>query len=83
MPTLDSALDKMNRYSAGRAADKVALGGKGGLTAALSHGLWAFVRCYILHGGFLDGRLGFVLAVCVAEGTYYRYLKMGLLAQPR
>ena len=29
-----------------------------------------------------DGRLGFVLAVYVAEGTYYRYLKMGLLARP-
>ena len=27
--------------------------------------------------GFLDGRLGFVLAIYQAEGTYYRYLKMG------
>jgi hypothetical protein len=34
----------------------------------------------LLRRGFLDGRLGFVLAVYVAEGTYYRYLKMGLLA---
>ena len=79
MPTLDGALDKMNRYSSGRAADKVAAGGSGGLGSALAHGLWAFVRCYILHRGFLDGRLGFVLAVYVAENTYYRYLKMGLL----
>lgn len=83
MPTLEGALDKMNRYSSGRAADKVAAGGKGGLGSALSHGLWAFVRCYILHRGFLDGRLGFVLAVYVAENTYYRYLKMGLLARPQ
>jgi glycosyltransferase involved in cell wall biosynthesis len=83
MPTLESALDKMNRYSSGRAADKVAEGDRGGLGRALSHGLWAFVRCYILHRGFLDGQLGFVLAVYVAENTYYRYLKMGLLAQSR
>jgi glycosyltransferase involved in cell wall biosynthesis len=83
MPTLEGALDKMNRYSSGRAADKVAAGGRGGLGSALSHGIWAFLRCYILHRGFLDGRLGFVLAVYVAENTYYRYLKMGLLAQPR
>lgn len=81
MPTLDSAIDKLNRYSSGRAADKVAAGARGGLGAALSHGLWAFVRCYILHRGFLDGRLGFVLAVYVAENTYYRYLKMSLLAR--
>jgi glycosyltransferase involved in cell wall biosynthesis len=81
MPTLDDALDKMNRYSSGRALDKVAAGRTGGLGAALAHGLWAFVRCYGLKRGFLDGRLGFVLAVYVAEGTYYRYLKMGLLTQ--
>src|ERR1700712_3378124 len=79
MPDLHSALDKQNRYSTGRAADNVAAGKKGGLMAALTHGFWAFARCYILHRGFLDGRLGFVLAVYVAETTYYRYLKMGLL----
>ena len=83
MPTLGSALDKMNRYSSGRAVDKVAAGMRGGLASALAHGLWAFVRCYILRRGLLDGRLGFVLAVYVAEGTYYRYLKMGLLERPQ
>ena len=83
MPRLEDALEKMNRYSSGRAADKVASGGRGGLGAAVSHAAWAFLRCYILHRGFLDGRLGFVLAVYVAEGTYYRYLKMGLLSRPR
>lgn len=80
MPTLDSALDKLNRYSSGRAVDKVSAGDRGGLWAALTHGLWAFLRCYILRRGFQDGRLGFVLAIYVAENTYYRYLKMGLLA---
>ena len=38
--------------------------------------LWAWRRV------FLDGRLGFVLALYVAEGTWYRYLKMGLLTNP-
>jgi len=83
MPTLESALDKMNRYSSGRAVDKIAAGRRGGLGSALAHGLWAFLRCYILRLGCLDGRLGLVLAIYVAEGTYYRYLKMGLLAPPR
>jgi glycosyltransferase involved in cell wall biosynthesis len=82
MPTLDNAIDKMNRYSTGRALDKVRAGARGGLASALSHGLWAFIRCYLLRRGFLDGRLGFVLSVYVAEGTYYRYLKMGLLGKP-
>ena len=82
MPTLESALDKMNRYTSGRAADKLRAGRGGGLAAAASHGLWAFFRGYVLRRGLLDGRLGFVLAVYVAEGTYYRYLKLGLLAHP-
>jgi glycosyltransferase involved in cell wall biosynthesis len=82
MPTLEAALDKMNRYSSGRALDKVQSGGHGGFMAALVHALWAFVRCYGLRRGFLDGRLGFVLALYVAEGTWYRYLKMGLLNRP-
>jgi glycosyltransferase involved in cell wall biosynthesis len=82
MPTLDSAIDKMNRYSTGRAIDKVRAGQSGGVLSALSHGLWAFLRCYILRRGALDGRLGLILALYVAEGTYYRYLKMGLLAHP-
>jgi glycosyltransferase involved in cell wall biosynthesis len=81
MPTLDDAIDKLNRYSTGRARDKVKAGRTGGLGAALGHGLWAFFRCYLLKRGFLDGQLGFILAVYQAEGTYYRYLKMGLLTR--
>jgi len=79
MPTLHDALDKMNRYSSGRAVDKVRAGRGGGLGTALAHGAWAFFRAYLLRRGFLDGRLGFVLAVYNAEGTYYRYLKMAFV----
>ncbi len=78
IPTLANALDKMNRYTTGRAQDKLRQGGRGGLGPALAHGSWAFVRCYLLKRGFLDGRLGLVLALHVAETTYYRYLKMWL-----
>jgi glycosyltransferase involved in cell wall biosynthesis len=81
MPNLHDAIDKMNRYSSGRAQDQARNGRSGGLASALGHGLWAFVRCYLLKRGFLDGRFGLVLALYVAEGTYYRYLKLGLLAR--
>lgn len=78
MVTLTVANDKMNRYSSGRAADLAARGRRGGLGRAIGHGLWAFVRTWILRRGFLDGRLGFVLAVHNAEASYYRYLKIWL-----
>lgn len=82
IPDLDSAIDKMNRYSSGRAKDLLRKGRQGGLTTALLHGLWAFVRTFVIKRGFLDGRMGFVLALHNAETTYYRYVKMWLLSRP-
>ncbi len=79
MTSLDDALAKMNRYSTGRAQDKLKQGRHSSLNSALLHGAWAFVRSYMLKRGFLDGRLGLVLAIYIAEGTYYRHLKMALL----
>ena len=78
MPRLGPAVGKMNQYSSARAADLRARGRSGGLSRAIGHGLWAFVRAYLLRRGFIDGRLGFVLAVLDAEATYYRYLKLWL-----
>jgi len=81
MPSLDSAIDKLNRYSSLSAQERFRAGRRGGLGRAIGHGLWAFVRSYGLKRGFLDGRRGFILAVSIAEGTYYRYVKLWLLAQ--
>lgn len=83
MSTLTVANDKMNRYSSGRAADLHARGRRGGLGKAVGHGFWAFVRTYVLKRGFLDGRMGFILAVHNAETSYYRYLKMWLECDER
>lgn len=80
--TLHDGIDKMNRYSSGRAADLHARGRRGGLARAIGHGSWAFVRAYLLRRGFLDGRLGFVLATLDAQASYTRYLKLGLLQTP-
>ena len=79
MPTLESVLDKMDRYSSAGAQALLARGVKGSLGKALGHALWTFLRTYFVRRGFLDGRLGFVLAVSNAQGTYYRYLKLWLL----
>lgn len=75
---LETVLDKLNRYSTAGAQRLLQNGRRASLGSAVLHGLWAFLRTYVLQRGFLDGRLGFVLAVSVAEGTYYRYLKLWL-----
>jgi glycosyltransferase involved in cell wall biosynthesis len=76
--SLHDGLDKMNRYTSGKAADQRQHGKRGGLGSAIGHGLWAFIRAYLLRRGFVDGRLGFVLAVLDAQNSYYRYLKLWL-----
>ncbi len=73
---LDDVLEKLNRYTSGNAKDLHQNGVKGSLTKAITHGLWAFFRTYLLRGGFLDGRYGFILAIYNAESTYYKYLKL-------
>jgi len=80
MPTLEHVLNKVNGYSSAGATFNFARGKRASLTKAIFHGWWAFVRTYVLHAGFLDGREGFMLSVSNAEGTYYRYLKLMMLA---
>jgi glycosyltransferase involved in cell wall biosynthesis len=75
------AIDKMNRYSTAGAAMLAERGEAGSLTGALVHGGWTFIRTYVVRGGFLDGREGFMLAVSNAEGAYYRYVKRMLLGR--
>lgn len=78
-PHLESVLDKVNRYSTAGALRLQASGRRGSIARAVASGLWAFFRTYVLQRGFLDGRMGFLLAVSNAEGTYYRYVKLWLL----
>ena len=76
---LSSVLQKLDRYSTAGAQRMWDKGKRSSLGKAIAHGLWAFLRTYVVRLGFLDGRMGFVLAVSNAEGTYYRYLKLWLL----
>ncbi len=79
--SFEAVLDKANRYSSAGAQMLYARGKTASPGKALAHGVWAFIRTYILKRGFLDGRMGLILAVSNAEGTYYRYLKLWLLRQ--
>ncbi len=77
--TLEQILNTMNSYSSAGAKMMAEENRKAGLTKAIMHGMWTFLRTYIFRAGFLDGREGFMLAVSNAEGTYYRYLKLMVL----
>ena len=70
---LDEVIRKMNRYST-LGAEKLA-GRSPSMGSALGHGIWAFVKHYIVKRGFRDGWAGFVIALGNFEGTFYRYAK--------
>jgi glycosyltransferase involved in cell wall biosynthesis len=78
---LAQVLSKVNQYSSEGAQNLLQRGRQGGLGRAVAHGLWAFLRTYVLRRGFLDGREGFILAISNAETTYYRYLKLMYLQE--
>ena len=78
---LDQMLSKMNAYSTASARMKLERGGSGSVPGAIAHGVWAFIRTYVLRLGFLDGREGFLLAVANAEGSYYRYVKLMVMGR--
>jgi glycosyltransferase involved in cell wall biosynthesis len=80
---LEDALSRMDRYSTAGAEQLLAEGRRVSFMAGITHGLWTFLRTYVLRAGFLDGREGFLLAVANAEGTYYRYMKAWLKARER
>ena len=81
-PNLHDVLEKLDRYSTGHARDMRAKGKTGGVFKAIVHGLFAFLRTYVLRLGFLDGQHGLMLAIYNAEYTYYKYLKLMFLENP-
>jgi glycosyltransferase involved in cell wall biosynthesis len=79
IPSIENNLQKLDRYTTSRALQQYRAGKRGSVGKAIVHGLWAFLRCYVVRLGFLDGAMGFVVAVGVAEGAFYRYLKLWML----
>jgi len=72
---LEQVVHKMQRYSSLGAKKIRREDRKSSMSLALLHGIWAFIRIYILKLGFLDGWAGFILALSNFEGTFYRYAK--------
>lgn len=70
------ALQKMNTYSSYSAAMRKKYRGKPSMLKIVLGAGWMFFRCYLVQGGFLEGKDGFLLAVLSAEGSFYRGIKM-------
>jgi glycosyltransferase involved in cell wall biosynthesis len=80
---LEDALSRIDRYSTASAAVIIETGREISFMTGIGHGLFSFLRAYVLRAGFLDGAEGFLLAVANAEGSYYRYMKAWLASRKR
>jgi glycosyltransferase involved in cell wall biosynthesis len=78
---LSEVLRKMDQYASASAQQKFAQGQRSSLLAAMLHGMWAFVRSYVLRRGFLDGQAGLLLAITNGHGTFYRHARLWLLGR--
>lgn len=81
-PDLHDVLEKLDRYSSGHARDMLARGKSASVGKAVVHGIFAFIRTYLLRFGFLDGERGLMLAIYNAEYTYYKYIKLKFMKSP-
>jgi len=73
----------MGAYSTAGAEALHAKGRRGSLMAAVARGGWTFFRTFVLQAGFLDGRMGFHLAVANAQGSFHRHAKLAMLGSRR
>jgi (heptosyl)LPS beta-1,4-glucosyltransferase len=67
---------KMERYSNLTSLALFRRNVKAHAFAAVSHGLWMFVKSYILEMGILDGFDGFFISVANAGGSFLKYAKL-------
>ncbi|MBU3599565.1 glycosyltransferase family 2 protein [Polynucleobacter sp. 30F-ANTBAC] len=79
----EQVLKKVDTYSTAAALQAFKKGQTGSLTQALLHGFWAFFRTYIVRKGFLDGQYGLALAISNGATSYYKYIKLWQLGNPK
>lgn len=75
-PTVQSHIEKMNRYTELGSELLVKKNKTASIGGAVLRGLTKFFKMYVLQLGFLDGKIGFVLCYNSAFGVYLKYLKL-------
>lgn len=72
----EALLERLNRYSTLSAEKRFKEGKKTSFAKAVINSAWAFIRTYFIRLGFLDGKIGFVIALYCAESSFYRHIKL-------
>jgi len=73
-PNISTHLDKMLHYSRLNSEQLLSKRKKGSICSAFFHALGKFFKMYVVNGGFLDGKVGFILAVNSSFGVWIKYV---------
>ena len=74
--TIEEHTRQNERFSTISAQSYFKLGKKSNWFKMSINPVWAFIRCYVIRLGFLDGYYGFVIAKKVAHLTFLKYRKL-------
>lgn len=69
-------LEKMDEFAELAAKRMKEKGRRGGLFQLVVRPPFEFFRCYVLRGGFLDGRPGLVIAALHAQSNFLKYARL-------
>jgi len=74
--SLQDHLDKIEKYTLLGAEEFYKAGRKATIFTPYIHCFWAFFRTYIVKGGFLDGRNGYLICSLYAKSNLTKYKKL-------
>lgn len=75
-------LRKVEAYSTAGALQAFRAGKRATPMGAAGHGLWAFLRTWLVRASILDGAQGFGVALMNGQASYYKYIKLWHLHRP-
>jgi len=69
-------IHKLETYSTLAAQEMLKGGKRAGALSPLSHGIWMFLRTYLLELGVLEGFDGFIISALNGGGSFMKYAKL-------
>lgn len=75
-PNISTLLQRMDKYSTLSAELRFSQGKKTSFLKAIFSGVFSFLKAYVFRLGFLDGKMGFIVAATSAQGSFYRHIKL-------
>jgi len=72
----DDYIKKVHNYSLIGAMEYHKAGKKAYFFTPYVHSIWGFIRSYIIRGGFLDGRDGYLICSAYSGSAFSKYMKL-------